>query len=468
MKKLNKDRAIKLVLLLIVFSLPFLFTLGYVLYCSDNIAFADDFRLIDSTIQPYYEGDLTWSDLWAPDNQMRLVIYKFILILSAEFTDLNVQILMCVSLSLILGYAILIYRYYKRTVNIKNQYLYYIAFFPVVLLLFSIRQWESLLYAMPLFMTLFFLVLSIVLMQKSLDKNAIDKYFFFSIISSVVATFSFSSGLLVWPLLIIQILLSGLNKAKVRKLLVYLTSAIVVMVVYLYNTSAVSHFGYFLGHLDRAAGFVLVNIGNSIIGEFANKPSVTIAFAFGVGLVFLYLFAIYIFIRSDTHTRKDVTFCILLIVFSLMCTVLTTVARLELAFENVGAGLAYAASSRYSTAGIIGVAGVYLFYLYYIVKYSSYAPAVKRFVSAFSILVALILLGYSMATIEESTVAPYRRIYYQHLINLAHSDIDKLTNEQLKAFNADNPQLVRDGLQFLKEKGLNVYKEGTERDSPTR
>lgn len=456
---------IKFISALIVFGVPFLVVLRYILNSSANVVFSDDFYYIVNIVKKYYESHLAFTDLWTPYNGARNVIQKLIFLFSAKITDLNVQIVMCLSLFVILGTAILLYKYYTWNVNNKNQYYNLVAFMPVTLLLFSIRQWENFLQASndAIFIMFFFLVFSIFMMQKSLNSRStkkgvnLDKYFIFSILTSAITTFTFvQSGILVWIILVTQILLSGLNKQNGLKLFIYSSITIMVLSAYFFNNETTTQFRYFISHLFFAVEFVVVHIGNSIIGEFSNEPNVSLSFAFGVVLLALYVYALFIYIKSNEIDRRAAILYFLLIVFSLAGSIITAYGRINLAFETIGNGLEYAASSRYSSLGIIGVVGVYLFFLYYINKYFITHPKTLTYVPAFGVLIILIFMGYCMSTYQESRMSPYRRIYYENLKNIALRDLDTIRDEDLQIFN-NSPQLIRDGLSFLKIEGLNVY-----------
>jgi len=450
---LDRKKIINGLLVVIVFGIPFFFTLFYILNTSSNIIFADEFKMIP-LMEKFNSGSLTFGDLWNYDAGHRQVLVKLIFIIFANITSFNVQVLMCFSLLIILSTTILIYLYYRRSIHIQNQYLQIFAFLPVVLLMFSIMQWENLLMGQQFnaFLSVLLLVINILLMKKSLGRQSIDIYLFLAILASIVAILISGIGVVNWIILIVQILLAGLNRKNLRILMIYSASAIIILAAYFYGITTASQSDYFFTHLDQAIIYGTVAIGSSILGTFSDTAILTVSFTYGVALLILYMFVIYTYLRSDADTQRNTTIFILLILFSLACAAEVTFARLHF-------GIGQATSSRYTTLSMTGAIGAYLFCLFHLVKHFNYFPYARRFIAAFSIILVLIITGYSLSTYEESRVAPYRKANFENLRKIALSDLDKVSDEQLggMGFNAWDAKLVRDGLLFLKEKELNVY-----------
>lgn len=317
----------------------------YVYLFGVNIPFGDAWTMV-----PRFDslslGTLGFRDLWVQHYEHRIFFVRVALLLVGAATEFNQLAAMYLTQILLLVTLLILLAAFKSSVNAKV-----ILFAPVAFLLFSWKQWFNMLHAMQVafVLTLMCGVLAFYLLYVSTRGGFKKLAFIGALGSGVAATFSFSAGVLVWPIGFLQLLISPVEKAAKLFLvgawcLVGLGSGIVYSIGFRTMSSERQGTLYNFDSPDLLVGFSLASLGGSLFW------SVDPALAGGLIVSGLVLVAL-IFAYRDGKLSEN-SFWIALILFALLCTVSLTLGR-------SGKGIANALESRYTTFTTLAVIGVY-------------------------------------------------------------------------------------------------------------
>lgn len=121
---------------------PLVALVGAVAVYSVDAPYGDEFWMTPM-VQKYYEGTLTWHDLWVPHNEHRIVLPRVIFLLNAALTDWDVRWEMGLSILLAVGlWALLVYRSERTAAALGRVSPAWVPFF-LALLVFSLSQQEN-------------------------------------------------------------------------------------------------------------------------------------------------------------------------------------------------------------------------------------------------------------------------------------------------------------------------------------
>jgi hypothetical protein len=333
--------------------------------------------------------------------------------------------------------------YHGELINDKK--LSYAYFIPITWLMFSLGQWENLLWGwqIQIIMAVFFFILTVYLIGMS---EGIDSYFVFAIISGIVASYSFANGLLVWPIVFIQIIFQfKLNKTrKNTNIVVWALAGSITIGSYFidYVMPSSPSLLYFLYHLSSSLEYYLSSLGSSLSSD--KYVSCTI----GLLLVILYIYAFAASMNKNTFEIERNNYFLMplsLILFALFSALLLVLGRSVLGPEQ-------ALSSRYTTFTVLGVIGTYILYLRNIIPIDKNHHI--RFIM-FGFLLSLIVLGI-ISTFPRGIEAGINKrnetlqdVYYL-------STVESRTDDQIKMLYPD-PAIVRNYAKILEKYDLSVF-----------
>ncbi len=426
----------------VLFLLPVLFLFGYVLYVSSNVIFADEWTLIPM-LDSFFKHQLIWQDLWVPLNEHRIVLIKVLFLLSAVWLQMNTQVLMLLSVVCLVATSILFYRYFMNHIHHKYAAILYL---PIHYLLLSVRQWENFIMGLQLFnfAMILCMVVSLFLMDEALDKNNLS-LFWTSLGVAFIGTLFWGVGIFTFLLLIMQFLWHPKSALKKKRYILPVLCGALLFVAYffIYGLGQESHIPYIMVHLPEAFLYSIVSIGNSLIGEFANTPLLSVHLFFGSVLCLLYIVVLRISFFGKKEVRQKIpAVAILFILFSLAMSLLLTYSRVHF-------GILQAATSRYATLTMLGGVGLYLA----VVVLWTYS---KKYTYLFGMVLMITLLGVGISTFEESRMMPYRKAYFENLVFVLKLPAEKIADDLLQPFNVP-VAYMRQGIPFLQRYGLSVY-----------
>jgi len=426
----------------ILFFLPCAFVTAYILYVPTNVIFCDEWRFVPM-IESMHNHQLSWQDIWAPLNEHRFVLIKLLFLLSALFFQMNTKVLMLLSVVCLTLTSLMLYRYF--TIHIPNKYAAFL-YLPVHYLLLSIRQWENFTMGIQLvdFAMILFLVASLLVMDKALQKNKIS-LFLFSICLASLSSLFWGIGIFTFLLLIAQFecyRLPTLKKTWYTRIVLY-AATLFAAYAFIYLSKQETRIMFILTHIPEAAMYCMINIGNTLIGEFANKPILWVHLLFGFVLATLYIRVLWIYFRGKADVKKNIPMvAILFIFFSLVMSFLLTYSRAHF-------GLIQAATSRYATLTMLGGAGLYM-------AVANLWTCNKKYKLLYIMVLMLIILGVGISTLEESRMMVSRKAYYNNLVSVLQLPSEERTDDKLQPFNV-SVEHVRKGIPILKRYRLSTY-----------
>ena len=420
------------VILLII---PALLCLLYIWKYGYNAIYWDEWDFIPY-FQHFFTGRLTFSDLFSLHNEHRIFFPRLIFLADVVFFHYYTKYLAYLSWSLL---ALILYMLYVTfTAYDKKNKLAILQFIPVAFLLFTFNQWESILYGQTIcgYLSVFGFVAAVYLLNKT---DHIDIVFLAAIGFGILSSYSYSSGLLVWPLGLLLLLISG-ARDRLKLSAAWSVAGICAISAYLYdfhlNPGHPSIF-YALSHPEKAIGFLLANV------------SVILAYGIYDGLIMggilIVLFVLVAYIVVKNRLVKKYSLLIVLTLFSLGKTGLLIIGRSGL---GVGAGL----TSRYIHITLFTVIGLYLIIVDLYNNKTGNQTLNKLMLAAMIIMIAYgVIVGYAIGIHKGETVKQTSDEDRYILLNYR-----SMPDDQLEKLYPD-AGILRERIRIAEEYGLNVF-----------
>lgn len=335
-------------LLLII--LPLVFQVVYLCSFAVDLPWWDQWLLVPG-FRAMFSGkpDRILAGLWGQLNEHRLPLPRLIFFLLARVTDWNVLAEMWLSLGVVTLTFAGWWLIYRKTVGTSSW-----GFVPIAWLVFSLGQWENILFGMQLgfYLQVFGTVFALYFLSLRSWQSAIA-----AILCGLVSSLSLNAGLLVWPAGVFLLLAS---RARSRpRLAAWIVVGIATFAVYF------TGYHYPQEHPPLTSGlfspittarFFLMNVGASLGGGVKDL-------SLAMGVCWLVVMGLWLHsrIRRGPHLRLDWSpsevLAATLVLLSLVSSATITVAR-------VGFGhIDWAVSSRYTTMTTMGIIGVYMLLL---------------------------------------------------------------------------------------------------------
>ena len=208
--------------------LPALIMLFYIRSFGINLVYWDQWDFLPY-LEKLFQGTLTIEDIFSQHNEHRLFFPRLIMLVLAGITHYNTVAEMYASwvICICSGIAVfLLFRWmFAKSCNIC------LYFIPVSWIIFSIRQYENLLWGFQI--QIFLCVLGMVIAIAMLEFSEKNLYFFLvSIAGAVIASYSFMNGLSVWPAGLVMIWLS--SNHRTQKLILWVISGAITVFLYFY------------------------------------------------------------------------------------------------------------------------------------------------------------------------------------------------------------------------------------------
>jgi hypothetical protein len=418
---------------------PPILLLIYIRLFGVNVVYADEWVIVP-LVQKFYSGELAWADFFVKHNEHIMLFPRVALLSLALLTHHNTIAVMYFSWALTVVTLGLIFLMFKE--DLGNSPSALLKFLPVVWLLFTFRQYESILFsfAVNMYLCPFGFVASIYFLGKS--RNAA---FVGAVCSAIVSSFSAVNGLLVWPIGIICIA-SAKMKNKPLFILSWIGMGIIIWTLYLHDwplTDSQSTLSNIFAKTFVALTFFIMNIATPL--AFVKSS------ASGMGTVAaIYLFIILVLMvrRGPVNNPRWLA----LILFSLGSSFLFTLGR-------VNYGLWAALASRYVPFTVLGIIGAYAGSLSFYEKPGDTEN--KRYAVLYGAILSTIIVGvisgYTSGIVRGKEIHDERTHMVRYLI-----DYEKTDDSKLQTIYPDAHKL-RERAKILEELRLNVFqKKGAE------
>lgn len=199
-------------------SIPILFGFFYIAHYGVNIAIWDQWDSIVPWTISYFDGSFQISWLFEQQNDSRAFFPSLIMLLVSIITNLNIKIIYFFGYVLYIIAFIIFFLEIKK--DLKSIPLYLILLLPVIYYWFNPFHLARFIYNVGGLYYSFLIIMvftTIFLLERSRNSNL---YFFSSIITAVICSFSGAWGLAIWFSGFTQVLLQNRND-KIKKLIVW-------------------------------------------------------------------------------------------------------------------------------------------------------------------------------------------------------------------------------------------------------
>jgi hypothetical protein len=332
------------------FGLPVLVYLWFLHHYSLNVVHADQWSDVN-LIRASYSGHLNLAALWAQHNENRMLFPNLLVLAMSRLDAFNVSAEEYLSALLLISAVALIVAAHRRRVPYRP----WVAYCPVVILMFSVVQAQNTLWGFQLAWYLVLLLLTGVLFL--LDRPALSIVGTLgAIILAIVGSYSSFQGLLIW---VAGLLLLFYRRRPGYLVVVWVAAGVLTTAIYFYNFNSHAAVAPNLTpiHLPtQAVRFYFESLGD-VLGVPLTSYGVRADLITAAGCV---IFAVALFTLWSSGRHRDAQSAapigIALTIFGLLFAFSTTYGR---AWAGPGA----ASASRYTTYELLVLVGAYLTYI---------------------------------------------------------------------------------------------------------
>ncbi len=298
-----------------------LMALAAVWHFGTNMPFWDEWTHAEFLLK-WHDGQLGWSDLWAQYNESRKVIPRLVMIGLAKVTGHDLRWQMSLSVALLAATT-------ATLINRKGQGHSAVAL-TLVALLFHPMQIENWLWGVQFicFIPLLCLVVGMRVLTPSVQGNRAVAVSSLTALA-VAGSLSYASGLLLWPIFCIGLVLN--RDWRLLKPLGLAAALFFGLYFYGYQRpSLMPGWSAALGHPLQLADFMLVQIGLPWgLGAAYLSPDWTLNFCRTAGCVVLVAVGVGFYRSRHTSSRP----ALMLILYSAGCIALTALGRSSLGIQ---------------------------------------------------------------------------------------------------------------------------------------
>lgn len=419
----------------ILLIIPPLLCLLYIWKYGFNVIYWDEWEFVPY-FQHFFTGQLTFNDLFSLQNEHRIFFPRIIFLIDVVLFHYYTKYISYLSwLSLVI---ILLMLYQTFASYVKNKKLAMIELIPVAFILFTFKQWESILFGQTIcsYLSVFGFIAAIYLLNKT---DRINITFLCAIVFGVISTYSYSIGLLTWPLGLLFILMSK-TQNRSRLSVGWSVVGVLAISIYFYGfhlNPAHPSVLYPLAHPDKAIAFLLVNVSSLF------ALTVYDGLVIG-GILFVLLTAVFIILLKNNLVKKY-SLPIILILFSLGSTGLLLIGR-------SGFGVGSSLTSRYIHYTLFTIIGLYLI-LVDLLNNKTYNQKLNKamFIVMISIIAYGVIAGYAIGIQKGAEIKRTNDEDKYILINYKNMAEEQL----LKLY--PNVDILKERIKIAEEYRLNVF-----------
>jgi hypothetical protein len=332
--------------LLLALVVPAFLPFNYVYRFGVNVPHFDQWDFVPTLVN-FYDGKLSFSELIAQHNEHRLLFPRIIMLGLAWLTGYNTVAEMYFNAALLVAMGAALFYAHVRAFGASNRSL--LAFLPLPWIIFTFRQTSNLAWGWQIQITLCALcaVISLLLLDGARQLGA---RFAGAAAAAFVATFSFGSGIALWPAGLLALLWQGRREGRTswRVVIGWIVVAALSLALYAWNYHSNPD------HPDPKT-FLKIPV-DSLLFMFGALGAVTSdAFhtAAAFGALFLGALGLLLFeLRRRRLEPGPTTLSVGLILFAGAAAFLVLIGR-------VGLGQEYCLQSRYTTLTLLGFAGLH-------------------------------------------------------------------------------------------------------------
>ena len=337
-----------------------LYCLVFILSRSTPVPYWDQFAVGQFLLRTYTADFPSFADLFAQHNESRKFFPRLLFWLLTLPGEWNVR------REMLAHWALLVVGAVTLTALARRSLPPYPAAFASVLagtLLFSIAQWQNLLWGIQIITSIPTVALLLAVFVLQLSRPHLYLRAAFATFAALVATYSYANGMALWPLMVPLILLAPAStpRQRVIALTAFLVAAFLAIAAYFWTYARPgAHPALDVAtHLPSAAlKYFIVFIGNGLRLADGTKTAELVGYV-AVGVVLLVSTVLYGFAyaRRSWDPIRTAAPWLTLAAYTMLSSAVTTVGRL-------GFGVETAASERYVTFALpLFIAVVPLTYL---------------------------------------------------------------------------------------------------------
>ncbi len=425
-------------------ALPVFLSFNYVYRFTVDAPFWDQWELVIQ-LERMMSGQLSLSDLFSQHNEHRIFFPRILMLLAARVSGWDTRVEIYLGwLTLLATGAVLLSEHLK---TFGRHWGALALFVPLAWLIFTLRQENNLLWGWQI--QIFLCGLGLCAAMVLLDSSDQHPWRLAGAVAcAAVATFSFASGLGVWPAGVLCLLWRlalvrdpALRRRRLWLLALWCGASAVAFFLYLYGYEKVAYHPsttHFLSAPGKTIYFLLVVLGAPLSAE----PDIAGAASKGLALVVLLLALAYAVRRGWLDAAKA-SFAIPLLGFAGAAAVMITIGRVG--FEGYSTG----AASRYTTLTLLGIVGLYRGFL------ALHAPRLR--LAGLSALTLMLFLGVFVTLDAAYAIGRHTRIVRRE-IRTHLKDYRTSTDDQLRA-TYPRPEVVRERAAVLERLELSVFRD---------
>lgn len=428
--------------------LPFIFLLIMILRYHVDTPIWDSWRMIP-LFEKTYSGGLTFYDFWQQHNEHRLIFSRLIILVLGRLTSWNTVYEVMFNVLITLGILIIVMKQLKHNFP-KLPYFYLLSVFS--LLLFNLNQFENWLFGFTLH--IFLHVLAIVGTINLLTISKLNwKRLLPAFGLAIVATFTFGTGLIFWPLALALLLLNKNLTSKMRWQMIlfwFIVSGITIS-SYLYHFQANTQ-DFWLTILNNPVNVILFTL------LYLGRPLTLFLYldTFWGILVSLYALIlttamIIVLIKRKLVNLEKLLPIILYLVYSIGIGVVIALGRAQYGYEA-------ARASRYITlANLFWIAcfSIWFIFYYLVIKQKN----VGRILPLSSRWLPVIFTTFiSMMVISSLKSISLFKVYSQRFIEERENILNYAKSGELQVFYYTK-DFLQENIEILKKRRLSVFRE---------
>jgi hypothetical protein len=306
----------KKALIAIAIILPAVFTFYYVYRFGLTIPYYDQWAVVP-LLEKMHNHTLTLADLWRQHNEHRLIFPKILMLFLARLSNWNIFLELCANMVIATFTFLLLLSILRSTSEITS---FWLKMF-ISLMIFSMVQWEN--WSWGWQMQILLSVLGSVIAIWAANKWQGRAIGLTTVISgAVLSSYSFNTGLVTWPAVLVLMLLQ--KKWRRKHIMILLLACIVTILLYYYNyAKCPSHFFlfFFLEHPLLYARYVLTYLGASLSWTYSFAPITALVILALISMAIVNIW------RFDKQKLRDLAPWLALALYACLAACITGVGR---------------------------------------------------------------------------------------------------------------------------------------------
>ncbi len=323
-----------------VLFLPLVFTFFFVCKFGLTIPYWDQWELVP-LLEKMHNHTLTLADLWAQHNEHRIMFPKILMLLLARLSNWNIFLELCTNMVLATFTFLFLLSILRSASEITS---FWLKMF-ISLMIFSIVQYDNWVWGWQI--QFFLSVLGTVIAIWAANKwegKAVGLAV--TILASVLSSYSFSSGLMTWPVVLVVLLLQ--KKWKWKHIIILLLACIATVLLYFHKyTKPVQHpqILFFLDNPLVFIRYVLTYLGASL-AYFPYNWACSLASVVAVIILVLTSWAIFNIWRFDRQKLSRLSPWLALALYACLSACVTGLGRAGFGWKQA------LESPRYTTVSL--------------------------------------------------------------------------------------------------------------------